>query len=139
MYSSWASSTCRRASWVRARAGEDVEDQLAAVEHLALGDLLDVADLRRGEVVLEDDGLGPVGLDHLGELLDLALAEERLDRRLHPLLHELVDHHGPGGLGQAAQFVERVVRVHRRVGKQRRGEDGLFLTDLKFFALAGLH
>ena len=53
MYSSCASSTCVRASRLRARAGEDVEDQRAAVDDLRADDLLEVAHLRRREVVVE--------------------------------------------------------------------------------------
>ena len=45
---------------VRARRGEDVEDQLAAVEDLDLGRLFEVADLGRRQVVVEDDDVGVV-------------------------------------------------------------------------------
>src|SRR5262249_56767226 len=38
--------------------GEYVEDQLAAVEDLAVGGLLQVADLTGAEVVVEDDDVG---------------------------------------------------------------------------------
>ena len=38
--------------------GEDVEDQLAAVEHLELGRFFQVADLGGGQVVVEDDDVG---------------------------------------------------------------------------------
>ena len=64
--------------FARARAArEDVEDQLRAVHHLDAERLLEIAHLRRREVVVED---GHVGLALLGQrlqLFDLALADER--------------------------------------------------------------
>ena len=56
-------------------AGEDVEDQLAAVEDLDLGRLFQIADLGRRQIVVEDDHVGIVGLDLLLQLFELALAD----------------------------------------------------------------
>ena len=64
-YSSWASSTARRASCVLARGGEDVEDHLAAVEHLDADGLFQVARLGRRQVVVEDDTSASCRLDQL--------------------------------------------------------------------------
>src|SRR5439155_7238287 len=62
--------------------GEDVEDQLGAVDHLAVERLLEVAHLRRRQIVVEDHEIGvPLRRERL-ELLDLALADER--GRMHP-------------------------------------------------------
>ena len=89
--------------------GEDVEDQLAAVEDLDAGRLFQVADLGRGEVVVEDDDVGVGGLD-------AALATPRpcpcrcrwpglMSCRFWVSSPTTV---GAGGVGQAAQLVQRV-------------------------------
>ena len=54
-YSSCASSTCSLPSRLRARGGEDVEDQLAAVEHLDVEALGQRALLARAQVLVEED------------------------------------------------------------------------------------
>ena len=64
---------------------EDVEDDLAAVEHLHHGlvarpeadHLLQVALLPRGERVVEDHDVGAVFLDQRPDLFRLACADER--------------------------------------------------------------
>src|SRR5262249_21781975 len=67
-----------RARLAAARAaGEDVENQAAAVDDRGAGDLLQVARLRRREVVVEDDERGAGGVDKGLELLGLPLAHER--------------------------------------------------------------
>lgn len=39
-------------------AGENVEDELGAVDYLAVERLLQIALLRGGQIVIEDDGIG---------------------------------------------------------------------------------
>ena len=56
-------------------AREDVEHELAPVEHLALHGLLERLELTRGKVVVEQDHLGAQLLHHCSEGLDLALAQ----------------------------------------------------------------
>ena len=95
----------------RARAArEDVEDQLGAVDDLRLERLLEVAHLRRREVVVEDDQVGLALLDQRLQLLELALAEE--GGRVHGAapLHQLAQDARAGGLGQQRQFVQDPAR-----------------------------
>ena len=73
-YSSCASSTARRASWVRA-SGEYVENHFGAIEHLDAQLALEIADLRGGQIVVEDHDVGVGGSDHQLELFELAFAE----------------------------------------------------------------
>jgi len=47
-----------RTRFAAARAsGENIQNQSAPIDHLDLGDLLEVARLRRREIVIEDDQL----------------------------------------------------------------------------------
>ena len=56
----------RQAGFVRlCPAGEDVEDHLGAVEHLDAERLLEIADLGRREIVVEDDNVGVRGAGKL--------------------------------------------------------------------------
>ena len=64
-YSSWASSTCSRASGVRARVAKMSRISSLRSSTLTLGGLLQVADLGRRQVVVEDDHVGVGGLDQL--------------------------------------------------------------------------
>src|SRR5205085_3970863 len=58
-------------------AGEDVEDQPAAVDDLHADDLLEVAHLRGSEVVIEDHQRGAVVLRDRLDLFRFPLADER--------------------------------------------------------------
>ena len=58
-------------------AGEDVEDQLRAVDHLPIEALFDVAQLRRRQLVVEDDDIGSHPRAFRRELVELAAADER--------------------------------------------------------------
>ena len=70
--------------------GEDVEDQLAAVDDLDARAAFSRLRIWAGaEVVVEDDHVGLVGLDELLELLDLARADVGGDVDLLPLLQQL--------------------------------------------------
>ena len=62
------------------RAGalrEDIEDQRGAVENLAIEDVFQVAALRGGKFVVENDGVHVVPLAIRGEFVRLAAADER--------------------------------------------------------------
>ena len=90
---------------------EDVEDQLRAVDDLAPDLLLDLAQLRRRQLVVEDDDVD-VGLCCGGrERLDLAGAEKRRRIRLRPFLEHAQHDLGAGGLRQAGELVERALGV----------------------------
>ena len=87
-------------------AGEDREDDLRAVDDLAVELLLQVPHLGRGQVLVADDRVGVRGGDQALDLLDLALGEQGGRVRGSPLLDELADDQRPGRVGQAGQLVE---------------------------------
>lgn len=68
--------------------GEDVEDDLGAVDDLDLEGLFEVAGLGGSEIVVEEGEVGLVGLDELAELVDLAGADIRCDVDLLTLLEK---------------------------------------------------
>ena len=71
--------------------GEDVEDQLRAVDDARRERVLERALLRRVELVVDDEHVGPaLGVERL-QLLELALADVRLLIGSAPLLDELRD------------------------------------------------
>ena len=96
--------------------GEDVEDQLRAVEDLHARGPLEVADLSRAEVVVEDDHVGVARAAKERQFLDLALAE--IGRGVGGLapLNQLSDDAGAGRLGQPLKLLQR-----RRRGSPRSG------------------
>src|SRR5690606_33185526 len=77
--------------------GKDVEDELAAIDDLQIRVGGNAAGLSRGEVVVEDEGLGVEidGADH--HLLELALAQNELGVEPLAELDDAVDHRHPGG------------------------------------------
>ncbi len=123
-------------------AGEDVEDQLAAIEHhrsfavfgaeLLVDRLLQRADLAGGEVIVEQDDVGLVLARQLGDLDHLAAADERGGIDLLSVLHDLGNDARAGGLGETAQFAQRIARVGRGIGKDDPDQDRLLLLDGEF-------
>ena len=67
-----------------------------------MNDLLQVANLRRRQVVVEDDHVGLVGLGPLGDLLGLARTDVETRMDFAPLGHDFIDHLRPSRAGQAA-------------------------------------
>ena len=105
---------------MRARLREDVEDQLRAIDDLAIEALVQLAQLRRRQLVVEDDEIGVGFRRGLRQHVDLAAAEE--GRRIRPgtILQHPQDDAGAGRLREAAQLFERMFRVHssRAAGHQ---------------------
>jgi len=92
-------------------AGEYVEDELAPVDHLELGERSDVVDLPREELLVEDEGVGAhlLALDH--DLLDLALPDEVLRVQfLGPLDHD-VDGVETGRAAEVLQLGDALLQV----------------------------
>ena len=105
----------------RARvAGEDVEDDGAAVEDAHLRELLEVAHLGRGQVVVEDDHVGPGALRQLLQLLGLALADVVGGVDPGPRLHHALDHGQGRRVGQPGELVEGL--LHLPHGQARQGQ-----------------
>src|SRR5207248_2865420 len=91
--------------------GEDVEDQLRAIDDLAAHLFLDVAKLRRRQLVVEDDDVDVELRRRGGQRLDFAGAEKGGRIRFRPLLHEPQHHRRTGRLGEPGQLVERSLRL----------------------------
>ena len=86
--------------------GEDVEDHRGAVDRGATEELLEVALLGRGELVVEHDGVA-VGLERdLAQLLGLALADVGGRVGRGAALHEARDLVGAGGVDELRELVE---------------------------------
>jgi hypothetical protein len=120
---------------MRRSISEDVQDQLAAVDDLALRLLLERPDLRRRQVVVEDDQRRLGQLDEVGELDDLSAADVGLPARLDPLLDELADHLGAGGLRQRPKLPEGIVGVDVVSGQPHADQDGPLGNHLELFSL----
>src|ERR1035437_6414747 len=90
--------------------GEDVEDELGAVDHALADFLLEVLSLAWGELVVEDDDGGLCVRDERLQLLELALADVGGGVGFFERLRELADDDGAGGVGEAAEFFEVLSR-----------------------------
>ena len=119
----------------RGPVGEDVEDELAAVDHLALRGLLHRPDLARREVVVKDDQRGPGRSDQVGQLARLALAEKRPSAGLVARLDQLADHDGPRGLREFPQLAERIVRIEELSRQVYGGKHRPFRCNTELFAV----
>jgi hypothetical protein len=91
--------------------GEDVEDERRAVDHLDLGPLLQVAQLRRRELAVADHRVGTGRLDHGAQLVDLAPADVGGGVGARAPLNQPFEHLGARCLGERGQLGERVFRV----------------------------
>lgn len=96
------------------RAGplrEDVENQRGAVQNLELEKLLQVAGLRGGKLIVENDRVHVVLFAERGEFARFAFADVgggigRLD-----FLRAFADDFAAGGGGQFPEFVERFAQI----------------------------
>ena len=113
---SCASSICSLPSRVRARCGENVENERRAVEDLAVERLLQIAALRGGKLVVEDDGVHIRLLAVLGELLGLAFADVSGGARRGHLLNPIADDFTPRGSGQFGKLLQRIVQLRDPAG-----------------------
>jgi hypothetical protein len=123
--------------------GEDVEDQLRAVQHLdaalvavaarrLVDDLLQRADLTGRKVVVEDDDVRLLLLGQPGDLLGLTAADVRAGIDAVALLEDLADDFRAGGVGEGAELAERVARVGGRLRQDHADEHRLLLADGQF-------
>ncbi len=91
--------------------GEDVEDQRGPVDHLDLDLVLEVAQLRRAELAVADDGVGAgVAHDH-PQVVDLARSDVGRRVGLLAALREGVEHLRARCLGEQLELGQRVVGV----------------------------
>ena len=78
---------------------ENVENQLAAVDHLALDGSLEPADLTRGQIIVKDHDVGLATLHALDQLLKSALTQSVGRRKADALLHHRVHDFSSGRPG----------------------------------------
>jgi len=96
----------------RARAaGEDVENQLRAIDHLALDPLLELPLLGWGQLVVEDHHVHGRLVGRGGQRGHLARADERRGIGLRPFLQHPQDDSRSRGVRKAGKLVERMIRV----------------------------
>jgi len=107
-------------------SGKYVQYQLTAIQDFALNDLLQVANLGRRQIVVEDDQRSLIGVGALADLLGLAGAhiEGRID--LVAALDDVIHHLGAGGLGQSLQLPQRIAQVDPRLGQDDADQHSLF-------------
>ena len=92
------------------------------------------ADLRGGEVVVEDDDVGFFLGGQVGDFYGFAGAEVGGRVDAVAALHDLADDFGAGRFGEGDQFAEWVAGVGVCLWQQNADEDGAFLFDGKFGA-----
>jgi hypothetical protein len=100
--------------------GEDIEDELRAVDDLAVDRFLDVAELSGRELVVEDDDVGVRFGAGRRQADDLAGPEKGRGIRLRTLLQHAQDDRGARRIGKAGKLVERPLRIEpaRAAGDQ---------------------
>ena len=92
-------------------AGEDIEDQLGAVDDLDFGHRRDGADLGRRQILVEHQQCGPHLQTANDDLLDLPLPHQIAGVELTGALHHPVQHQQIGGAGQLRQLVQGILDV----------------------------
>ena len=117
---------------------ENIEDERRAVEYRAAGQLLQIAHLRRRQLVVEQDQTCVVHLGKLLNLFRLALTDKRAGIRRRTALQRHRNGLRTGSLRQRAQLVHRaLVRILIGVEARTRQTDQNRPFDLLFFCLIG--
>ena len=99
-------------AFARARTPrEDVENQLRAIDDLAIEALVQLAQLRRRQLVVEDDEIGVGFRRRVRQHVDLAAAEECRGIRPRAILQHAQDDARAGRFGEAAKLFEGMFRV----------------------------
>ena len=115
--------------------GEDVEDQLAAVDHFDFEGLFEVARLAGRQIVIEQNHVGVVRLNEFFQFAELALADVGVCLDVLAFLGELADDAGAGGGRQAANLVARIFAQPRAVGQGNAHQNCFFEMDRQFVAV----
>ena len=90
---------------------EDIENQLRAIDHLALEPFLELAQLRRVQFVVEDHDVDIRLVARRSQRGNLARANEGCGVRPRPLLQHAHDNARACGIGEARELVERMIRI----------------------------
>ena len=122
-YFSCASSTCSL-PFARARAArEDVEDELRAIDDLAIERLLEIAQLRRGQLVVEDDDVDAQLVARRRRAPGPCRCRGRSPDRASAAPAARAARRRAGGRGQAGQLVERMFGIEVAGGAAREIEE----------------
>ena len=97
--------------------GENVEDELRAIDDLAIERRLQVPQLCRTQLVVEDDDVGAEFVARRGERRDLATAEERRGIGLRPVLQNSQHDRCTSCCRESSELVQRMfgIDLTRRV------------------------
>jgi hypothetical protein len=109
---------------------EDVEDERGAVEDFALEDHFEIAALRGGEFVVENDGIHLVQSALRGEFIRLAAADEGAGHWSIELLCPVADDLGTGGRGQFSEFGEGILKIPGGAGFEFKSDEEHSLRSL---------
>jgi len=85
---------------------EYVENELGAIEDASVHDALDIALLRRREIVIEENQVGGNRCGRARNFFQLALADERCGIGAVTMLHEFAGNFGSGAGSKRAQFIQ---------------------------------
>jgi hypothetical protein len=88
--------------------GENIEDQLGAVDDFGFDCFFEVASLSWTEVIIEDDDIGIVEFDELFKFGNFTFPEIGFLIGADSLLHNASDNFCSSGFRQAREFIERV-------------------------------
>ena len=109
--------------------GEDVEDQLRAVDDPRLQGVLEEPLLHRIQLVVDEQALRIHGGEALLQLLELALADVGALRRPRAVLHDAADRLDAGRPGELFDLCELGVGVFP-LGQNREDQSPLWLRGL---------
>ena len=87
--------------------GENIENQLCAIDDAGADGTLNIALLGGREIVVKEDDVGGNGCGCAGDFLQFSLADQRGRIGAVTMLHELARDFGARAEGEGAKFVER--------------------------------
>jgi succinyl-diaminopimelate desuccinylase len=117
---------------------EDVEDQLRAVDDARLELVLERPLLRRAQLVVDEEHLGPGLSVRLLQLAELALADVRARIRVRPVLDDLGHRLDEGGARELLELRELVGGIDAG-SEHREDEPALGLRDPRAIGLSHRH
>jgi hypothetical protein len=88
--------------------GEDVQNQLGAIEHFDTDGFFKVPDLRGVQVIIEDHQVGVMTFDHQAKFFDFAFAKVSGVIGRRPTLNKFVNDLGARGGCQTMKFLQRI-------------------------------
>ena len=111
-------------AFVAARAlGEDVEDQLAAVDDADFEGVFQIALLRRRQILINNDQVGVMLLQPGANIIDLTAANQSRRRDAAHLLGILVHHQRAGSLGEPLKLFQTIIDRQLVVARRQTDAD----------------